>query len=67
MSTTRQEREQYLLSLLPSRKHALAAEYRRVLGLPNGQTLRPGLAASEMMMAILNREFPAQSSQDKNH
>ena len=57
-STTREEREKNLLSLLPSRKSTLASEYRRVLGIPVDKPLRPDMSASEMMMAILNREFP---------
>ena len=55
MYSTREQREQYLLSLLPSRKHTLASEYRSALGIPIDQPLRPGLSASEMMMAILKR------------
>jgi len=58
MASTREEREQYLLSLLPSRKHLLAGEYRRVLGIPTDKPLQPGISASAMMMAILNREYP---------
>jgi hypothetical protein len=58
------EREQYLLSLLPSRKNALISEYRRALGIPLTQQLRPGLSAAEMMMAILNREFPAKPKEE---
>jgi hypothetical protein len=60
----RAEREQYLLSLLPSRKNTLASEYRRAMAIPATQPLRPGMPASEMMMAILNREFPANTKEE---
>jgi len=66
MTKTREDREQYLSSLLPSRKHTLAIEYRRALGIPIDQPLRPGMSASQMMMAILDREFPSDSNPDQN-
>src|SRR5687767_8195840 len=58
MAFTRTEREKYLLSPLPSRKHILQAAYRVAARLPADSTLRPGMPATEMMQVILDREFP---------
>jgi hypothetical protein len=62
----RTECEQHLLSLLPSRKNTLASEYRRVMGIPPTQPLRPGMPASEMIMAILNWEFPSKPIEEES-
>jgi hypothetical protein len=58
MAISRNEREKYLLSLLPSRRQTIQAAYRIAAGLPPEHVLRPGMPATEMMQLILDREFP---------
>lgn len=64
MAFSRTEREKYLLSLLPSRRHILRAAYRVAAQLPGDRPLRPGMPATEMIQVILDREFPLMPEAD---
>jgi hypothetical protein len=57
---TRDQREYELLALMrdPAGRRSIPTLYREATGTPAGKMLPPGILDSQMIRAILDREYP---------
>jgi hypothetical protein len=64
-ANTREQRERELLSFILHKRQTIVQQYKQAIGLAPDAQLQPGTPAAQMIVKILDREFPEQSEEHR--